>query len=184
MAIAPFLMPIESPTRNRATTPTRLKPPSYPAPVTTTSPIPPDGHIQYPEFMSQHQLKQAHHLVRSSLLFEPESSQLSTHQLPDLSVVVLPSQPTSYPYSQNTTRSTSDVYFDSATPYSSLSRVRQAVPPPPSAPVRRIDGDRYRTADQDSARITCKASDPVQVPDLKIELATRMSSAGSCLSHR
>ncbi|KAG1844282.1 hypothetical protein C8R48DRAFT_780338 [Suillus tomentosus] len=58
-------------------------------------------------------------LVRSSLLFVPESSQLSTNQLPDPSVVVLPSQPATYPYSQNTTRSTSDVYFDSA---SSLSR--------------------------------------------------------------
>ncbi|KAG1840887.1 hypothetical protein C8R48DRAFT_781620 [Suillus tomentosus] len=181
--VAPLLMPIESPTRNHATTPTSLKTPSYPAPVTTTSPIPPDGHIQYPELMSQHQLKQGYapslqsmfnyptlkptNLVRSSLLFVPESSQLSTNQLPDPSVVVLPSQPASYPYSQNTTRSTSDVHFDSASPYSSLSRAPQAAPPPPPAPVRHIDGDRYRTASQESARITRKASDPVQVPDLK-----------------
>ncbi|KAG2104350.1 uncharacterized protein F5147DRAFT_762102 [Suillus discolor] len=133
--------------------------------------------------MSQHQLKQGYapslqsmfnypilkptNLVRSSLLFVPESSQLSTNQLPDPSVVVLPSQPASYPYSQNTTRSTSDVYFDSAAPYSSLARAPQAALPPPPAPVRHIDGDRYRTASSESARITCKASDPVQVPDLK-----------------
>ncbi|KAG1896601.1 uncharacterized protein F5891DRAFT_1280612 [Suillus fuscotomentosus] len=88
--VAPLLMPIESPTRNCATTPTSLKTPSDPAPVTTTSPVPPDGHIQYPELMSQHQLKQGYapslqsmfnyptlkptNLVRSSLLFLPRSS--------------------------------------------------------------------------------------------------------------
>ncbi|KAG2356406.1 hypothetical protein BDR07DRAFT_1453429 [Suillus spraguei] len=180
---APLLMPIESPTRNHAATPTSLKLPSYAAPVTTTSPVPPDGHIQYPELMSQHQLKQGYapslqsmfnyptlkptHLGRSSLLFVPESSQLSTDQLPDPPVVVLPNQSTSYPYSQNTTRPPSDVYFDSAAPYSSLSRAPQATPPHPPPPVRHIDGDRYRTASQESARITRKASDPVQVPDLK-----------------
>ncbi|KAG2048156.1 hypothetical protein BDR06DRAFT_791023 [Suillus hirtellus] len=116
-------------------------------------------------------------LVRSSLLFVPESSQLSTNQLPDPSVVVLPSQPASYPYSQNTTRSTSDVHYDSSAPYFSPSRAPQAALPSPPPPVRRIDGDRYRTASQEPARITRKASDPVQVPDLKTELATRMPSA-------
>ncbi|KAG1896946.1 uncharacterized protein F5891DRAFT_1165455 [Suillus fuscotomentosus] len=48
-----------------------------------------------------------------------------------------------------------------------LSEPRQAVPPPPPAPVRHIDGDRHRTASQESARITRKPSDPVQIPDLK-----------------
>ncbi|KIK48623.1 hypothetical protein CY34DRAFT_798143 [Suillus luteus UH-Slu-Lm8-n1] len=180
---APLLMPIESPTRNHAATPTSLKPPSYPAPVTTTSPVPSDGHIQYPELMSQHQLKQGYapslqsmfnyptlkptNLGRSSLLFVPESSQSSTNQVPNPSVVVLPSQPTSSPYSLNATRPPSGVYFDSAVQYSSLSRAPQVAPPPPPAPAHHIDGDRYRTASQESARITRKASDPVQVPDLK-----------------
>ncbi|KAG1730243.1 uncharacterized protein EDB91DRAFT_1157489 [Suillus paluster] len=180
---APLLMPIESPTRNHAATPTSLKPPSYPPPVTTTSPAPPDGHIQYPELMSQHQLKQGYapslqsmfnyptlkptNLGRSSLLFVPESSQSSTNPLPNPSVVVLPSQPAPYPYSQTTTRSPSGAYIDSITPYSSLSRAPQATPPPPPPPLHHIDGDRYRTASQESARITRKASDPVRVPDLK-----------------
>ncbi|KAG1840891.1 hypothetical protein C8R48DRAFT_765867 [Suillus tomentosus] len=48
-----------------------------------------------------------------------------------------------------------------------ISRAPQAAPPPPPAPVRHIDGDRYPTASKESARITRKASDPVQVPDLK-----------------
>lgn len=157
--------------------------PSYPAPVTTTSPVPPDGHIQYPELMSQHQLKQGYapslqsmfnyptlkptNLGRSSLLFVPESSQSYTNQVPNPSVVVLPNQPAPSPYSLNATRPPSGVYFDSAVPYSSLSRAPQVAPPPPPAPVHHIDGDRYRTASQESARITRKASDPVQVPDLK-----------------
>ncbi|KAG0695040.1 hypothetical protein DFH29DRAFT_985061 [Suillus ampliporus] len=180
---APLLMPIESPTRNHATTPASLKPPSYPAPVTTTSPAPPDGHIEYPELMSQHQLKQGYapslqsmfnyptlkptSLGRSSLLFVPESATSSTNQLPNPSVVVLPSQPALHPYSQNMTRPPSGAYFDSVTSYSSLSRAPQATPPPPPPPLHHIDGDRYRTASQESARITRKASDPVRVPDLK-----------------
>ncbi|KAG1843226.1 hypothetical protein C8R48DRAFT_736811, partial [Suillus tomentosus] len=59
--------------------------------------------------ISQHQLKQGYapslqsmfnyptlkptNLVRSSLPFVPECSQLSTNQFPDPSVVVFPSQP-------------------------------------------------------------------------------------------
>lgn len=162
---------------------------SYPAPVTTTSPAPPDGHIQYPELMSQHQLKQGYapslqsmfnyptlkptNLARSSLLFVPESSKLSSNQLypseslPNPSVPVFPHQPAPYPYSLDKTRPPSGGQFDSVVPYSSLSRAPQAAPPLPPPPLHHVDGDRYRTASQESARITRKASDPVRVPDLK-----------------
>ena len=162
---------------------------SYPAPVTTTSPAPPDGHIQYPELMSQHQLKQGYapslqsmfnyptlnptNLGRSSLLLVPESNsstnQLHTSEsLPNPSVLVLPNQLTPYSHSRNTaTQPPSEAYLDSTTPYHSLSRAPQAAPPPPPPPLHHIDGDRYRTASQESARITRKASDPVRVPDLK-----------------
>ncbi|OJA19098.1 hypothetical protein AZE42_10046 [Rhizopogon vesiculosus] len=187
--VAPLLMPLESPTRNHAVTPTHLKPSSYPAPVTTTSPAPPDGHIQYPELMSQHQLKQGYapslqsmfnyptlkptNLARSSLLFVPESSKSSSNQLypseslPDPSVPVIPNRSVPYPYSLDETRPPSGGHFDSVAPYSSLSRAPQAAPPPPPPPLHHIDGDRYRTASQESARITRKASDPVLVPELK-----------------
>lgn len=160
----------------------------YPAPVTTTSPAPPDGHIQYPELMSQHQLKQGYapslqsmfnyptlkstNVARSSLLFVPESSKLPSNQLypseslPNPSVPVIPNQPVPYPYSLDRTRPPSVGQFDVAS-HSSLSRAPQAAPPPPPAPLHHVDGDRYRTASQESARITRKASDPVRVPDLK-----------------
>ncbi|KAH7929023.1 Mov34-domain-containing protein [Leucogyrophana mollusca] len=201
-ASTPLPMPLESPTRNQAST-TPTGPPrtlAYPAPVTTTSPAPPDGHIRYPQLMSQHQLKQGYapslqsmftypsikppNLAPSSLLFIPEASTshhtapsnlYSSELLPNPSAPVIPHQSAAYSYATHPGQGSTPERRPAlpAPPpqsgYSILSKNPQSAPPPPQPPLHHADGDRYRTASQESARIirpqNPKAADPT--PDLK-----------------
>ncbi|KAF9237134.1 hypothetical protein BU15DRAFT_76242 [Melanogaster broomeanus] len=136
----PPSMPLESPTRNQSPA---VKAPSYPMPITTTSPAPPDGHIRYPQLMSQHQLSQGYtpslqsmfsyptlkpsNVGPSSLLFIPDASKTASSHLYPRDMLPHPSAPV-------------------------LSRT-QGAPPPPPPPLHHVDGDRFRTASQESARI-------------------------------
>ncbi|OBZ76162.1 AMSH-like protease sst2 [Grifola frondosa] len=96
-------------------TPTKTRHPgvSYPPPITTTSPAPPElGPIRYPSLMSQHQLKQGYvpslqsmfsetskpPAPDSSLLFESKaSSGLYSNILPQPSTPVIPPYPSQMP---------------------------------------------------------------------------------------
>ena len=147
--------------------------PSYPMPITTTSPAPPDGHVRYPQLMSQHQLLQGYtpslqsmfsypglkpsEVAPSSLLFIPDRSKTSAllypaDALPRPSVPAPAPQPgppgSQYP-----------------SPFSTLSRA-QALPPPPAPPLH-VDSERFRTASQESARIIRERANEDCVPDLK-----------------
>ncbi|KAN0094413.1 hypothetical protein V8E55_002700 [Tylopilus felleus] len=166
----PPSMPLESPTRLQAPP---VKGPSYPMPITTTSPAPPDGHVRYPQLMSQHQLLQGYtpslqsmfsypglkpsEVAPSSLLFIPDRSKTSAllypaDALPRPSVPAPAPQPgppgSQYP-----------------SPFSTLSRA-QALPPPPAPPLH-VDSERFRTASQESARIIRERANEDCVPDLK-----------------
>ncbi|KAL4062000.1 hypothetical protein J3A83DRAFT_4114245 [Scleroderma citrinum] len=56
--VIPLSMPLESPTRSALSS--NFRHPSYPVPVTTTSPAPPDNYVRYPQLMSQHQRSQGY----------------------------------------------------------------------------------------------------------------------------
>ncbi|KAG6380430.1 hypothetical protein JVT61DRAFT_8564 [Boletus reticuloceps] len=149
----PPSMPLESPTRSQLLS---VKGPSYPIPITTTSPAPPDAHVQYPHLMSQHQLSQ---VGPSSLLFIPGASKsLSAHlyptdRLPRPSAPVPVVHQTVPPGNQYTAT------------YSNLSRT-QGAPPPPAPPLL-ADSERFRTASQESARIIRERASEDRVPELK-----------------
>ncbi|EGO01337.1 hypothetical protein SERLA73DRAFT_159766 [Serpula lacrymans var. lacrymans S7.3] len=200
---SPLPMPLESPTRRQPdTTPTGPgRGPAYPAPVTTTSPPPPEGAVRYPQLMSQHQLKQGYapslqsmfsgpglkpsSMAPSSLLFIPDSSPssysgrtttsgnlYSSDTLPQPSAPVIPAPPVQYPYGapHGQDRSMPAPPHPPPPPkgsYQGLSKTPQGLPPPP--PLRQLEGDRYRTPSQESARIirpqNPKAADPSR--DLK-----------------
>ncbi|KAH7908544.1 hypothetical protein BJ138DRAFT_1068611 [Hygrophoropsis aurantiaca] len=192
----PAPMPLESPTRNQPSAvpsaPSRNL--AYSVPVTTTSP--PDSHIRYPQLMSQHQLKQGYapslqsmftyptvkpaSLAPSSLLFIPESTPASNSSsgnlyssdyLPKPSAAVGTPSSTPYPYSAPSGHGTTERRPPLPAPhgYNNLSKNPQNAPPPPPPPLHHSDGDRYRTASQDSARIirpqNPKAADPT--PELR-----------------
>lgn len=148
--------------------------PSYPIPITTTSPAPPDGHIRYPQLMSQHQLSQGYtpslqsmfsyptlkpsEVGPSSLLFIPDGSKMSgrlypVDTLPRPSAPVQVHQPAP-PNNQYTAT------------YSTLSRT-QGAPPLPPAPPLHVDSERFRTASQESARIIRERANDDRVPELK-----------------
>ncbi|KAF8452830.1 hypothetical protein L210DRAFT_3639282 [Boletus edulis BED1] len=168
----PPSMPLESPTRSQLLS---VKGPSYPIPITTTSPAPPDAHVQYPHLMSQHQLSQGYtpslqsmfnyptlkpsEVGPSSLLFIPGASKtLSAHlypadRLPRPSAPVPVVHQTVPPGNQYTAT------------YSNLSRT-QGAPPPPAPPIH-ADSERFRTASQESARIIRERASEDRVPELK-----------------
>ncbi|KAF8549108.1 hypothetical protein OG21DRAFT_1515534 [Imleria badia] len=169
--VLPPSMPLESPTRHQTLS---VKGPSYPIPVTTTSPAPPDGHIRYPQLMSQHQLSQGYtpslqsmfsyptlkpsEVGPSSLLFVPDASKTSSTHLYPANAFPRPSPPAPVPQpgppgSQYTAT------------FSTLSRT-QGLPPPPAPPLR-ADGERFRTASQESARIIRERASEDRVPELK-----------------
>ncbi|KAF9225041.1 hypothetical protein BS17DRAFT_779500 [Gyrodon lividus] len=167
----PSSMPLESPTRHQSPS---VKVPSYPIPITTTSPALPDGQVRYPQLMSQHQLSQGYtpslqsmfsyptlkpsNVGQSSLLFIPDSSKTPSSRhlypsdtLPRPSAPVVPTQyPTPGQYSN----------------FGTLSRTRGA-PPPPPPPLHHADGERYRTASQESARIIRDRAVEDRAPELK-----------------
>ncbi|KAG9310123.1 hypothetical protein JVU11DRAFT_9736 [Chiua virens] len=150
--VLPPSMPLESPTRLQ---PPSVKGPSYPIPITTTSPAPPDGHIRYPQLMSQHQFSQ---VGPSSLLFIPDASKTSSTLLYATDTLPRPPVPVSVPQPVPT----SNQYTAS---YSTLSRA-QCLPPPPAPPLH-VDSEQFRTASQDSARITRERMSEDRVPELK-----------------
>ena len=144
--------------------------PSYPMPITTTSPAPPVGHIRYPQLMSQHQLSQGYtpslqsmfsyptlkpsEVGPSSLLFVPDASKAG-HLYP---ANALPRPPVPVP----SPKTPGNQY--TAT-YSTLSRAQG--PPPVSAPPLHVESERFRTASQESARITRERASEERVPELK-----------------
>ncbi|KAI6143805.1 hypothetical protein BKA82DRAFT_4183466 [Pisolithus tinctorius] len=176
----PLPMPLESPTRDPVNKPQNVKPPSYPIPVTTTSPVPPDGRIRYPHLMSQHQLLQgytpslhsmfnypslkASDVAPSSLLFIPDSSRSSSDSLYSADILHHPSNvPLIPPATQR----------PPAPPrlaYPTLSRHPQGAP---SSTLQHVSNDRYRTPSQESARIIRDRAVDDRVPELKTVLLPR-----------
>ncbi|KAH0831319.1 hypothetical protein J3R83DRAFT_13967 [Lanmaoa asiatica] len=162
--VLPPSMPLESPTS-----------PLYPIPITTTSPAPPDGHIRYPQLMSQHQLLQGYtpslqsmfsyptlkpsEVGPSSLLFIPGASKTPSGYLYPADTLPRPSAPVPVPQPAPP----SSQY--TAT-FSTLSRT-QGPPPPSPAPPLHADGERFRTASQESARIIRERASEDHVPELK-----------------
>jgi STAM-binding protein len=122
--------------------------PSYPPPVTTTSPTPGSGPVRYPTLMSQHQLKQGYAPSLQSMFMAPGStaSAMGTPSLlfvPDMSsssslypsnALPRPSQPSQYPYGQSTPQHPHNA---SASSYPRYPGPAQASPvPPPPVPQR------------------------------------------------
>lgn len=175
--IVPSPMPLESPTRDLANKPQDVKPLSYPIPVTTTSPPPPDRSIRYPHLMSQHQLLQgytpslhsmfnypslkASNFSTSSLLFIPDSSRSTSDNL--YSTDILP-HPSTIPHISQRPSAPSGLA------YSALSRHPQGAP---SSSLQHVSNDRYRTPSQESARIIRDRAAEDKVPDLKTVLLPR-----------
>ncbi|KIJ64913.1 hypothetical protein HYDPIDRAFT_89553 [Hydnomerulius pinastri MD-312] len=169
----PPSMPLESPTR-----------PSYPIPVTTTSPAPPDGQVRYPQLMSQHQLTQGYtpslqsmfsyptlkpsNVGPSSLLFIPDASKTHPNNLYSSSTLPRPSAPVvpAAPPISATQYPTAPAQQGHSSSFNTLSRT-QGAPPPPPPPLHHVDGDRFRTASQESARITRDRAVEDRVPELK-----------------
>lgn len=124
--------------------------------------------------MSQHQLSQGYtpslqsmfsyptlkpsEVGPSSLLFIPAASKTSSTHLypgdvlprPSIPVPIIQATPPSNQYTAN---------------YSTLSRAQG--PPPAPGPPLHVDGERYRTASQESARIIRERASEDRVPDLK-----------------
>ncbi|KAI6039153.1 hypothetical protein EDC04DRAFT_2603401 [Pisolithus marmoratus] len=159
-------LPLESPTS-----------PSYPTPVTTTSPAPQDGHVRYPHLMSQHQLLQgytpslhsmfnypslkASNFAPSSLLFIPDSSRSSSDSL--YSTDLLP-RPSTVPVTPQRRPAPPGLA------YPTLSRHSQGAPP---SALQHISSDRYRTPSQESARIIRDKATEDRAPELKTVLLPR-----------
>ncbi|KAF8838710.1 hypothetical protein BDN67DRAFT_971096 [Paxillus ammoniavirescens] len=165
----PSSMPLESPTRHQ--TPS-VKVPAYPMPITTTSPALTDGQVRYPQLMSQHQLSQGYtpslqsmfsyptlkpsNVGPSSLLFIPDASKTpSSRHLYPSDALPRPSAPAQQP--------TPGQYPSN---FGALSRT-PGPPPPPPPPLHHVDGDRYRTASQESARIIRDRAVEDRTPELK-----------------
>ncbi|KAI6096144.1 hypothetical protein F5141DRAFT_1221083 [Pisolithus sp. B1] len=173
----PSPMPLESPTRDPANKPQDVKPLSYPIPVTTTSPAPPDRRIRYPHLMSQHQLLQgytpslhsmfnypslkASNFAPSSLLFIPDSSRSSSDSLYSTDILPHPSTIPLIPQRPSA---------PSGLAYPALSRHSQGAPP---FTLQHVSNDRYRTPSQESARIVRDRAAEGKVPDLKTVLLPR-----------
>ena len=120
--------------------------PSYPPPVTTTSPAPGSGPVRYPSLMSQHQLKQGYApslqsmFINSgikaptnaaSLFFVPDSSSSSSSLYP-ANALPRPSQPSMYPYGPPAPQ---HQHNTSTSPYPGYpGPTRNAPAPPPSVP--------------------------------------------------
>ncbi|KAH7883118.1 hypothetical protein F5I97DRAFT_179639 [Phlebopus sp. FC_14] len=178
----PLSMPLESPTRYLAINAPSAKAFSYPVPMTTTSPAPPDGQVQYPELMSQHQLTQGYtpslqsmfnypslkssNLNPSSLLFIPEPSKMPSSNLYSQNALPQPSAAVALAPPKITTTQYVPAPSGHASDFSLLTRMSHGVPPPPLG-LHHVSGDRYRTPSQESARIIRDGKADEPVPDLK-----------------
>ncbi|KAI6019158.1 hypothetical protein EDC04DRAFT_435434 [Pisolithus marmoratus] len=170
-------LPLESPTRDPALKAQNVKSPSYPTPVTTTSPAPQDGRVRYPHLMSQHQLLQgytpslhsmfnypslkASNFAPSSLLFIPDSSRSSSDSLYSTDILPRPSTVPVTPQRQPAPPGLA---------YPALSRHSQGAPP---SALQHVSNDRYRTPSQESARIIRDRAIEDRAPELKTVLLPR-----------
>ncbi|KAI5996039.1 hypothetical protein EDC04DRAFT_2612919 [Pisolithus marmoratus] len=159
-----------------STNPQRMCP-SYPTPVTTTSPAPQDGRVRYPHLMSQHQLLQgytpslhsmfnypslkASNFAPSSLLFIPDSSRSSSDSLYSTDILPRPSTVPVTPQRQPAPPGLA---------YPALSRHSQGAPP---SALQHVSNDRYRTPSQESARIIRDRAIEDRAPELKTVLLPR-----------
>lgn len=138
--------------------------------------------------MSQHQLTQGYtpslqsmfnypslkpsSVGPSSLLFIPDASKTptpsnqlySSSALPRPSAPVVPPPP---PIPISAQYPSAHAPPGHGSNFAALSRTPQGAPPPPPLPLHHTDRDRYRTASQESARITRDRALDERVPELK-----------------